>query len=127
MTGLRRIRIRLGALELVADLGDSPTADALWRALPVTGEAQRWGDEVYFRVPLHVDGAPDAREEMAVGELGFWPVGDAFCIFFGPTPVSRAGEPRAYSPVNPFGRIDGDPRVLGAVADGDAVAVEALE
>jgi hypothetical protein len=119
--------IRVGAVRLRARLSDSPTADAVWQALPLSGAAQRWGDEVYFLVPMHVEQAPDAREEMAVGELGFWPVGDAVCIFFGPTPVSRAGEPRAYSPVNPFGRIESDPTVLRAVADGDPVVVEALD
>ena len=85
------------------------------------------GTRCYFEVPLHVDQAADAREEMAVGELGFWPVGDAFCIFFGPTPVSRAGEPRAYSPVNPFGMVVGDATVLRAAHEGDSVRVSRLE
>jgi hypothetical protein len=99
----------------------------VWAALPLEGAAHRWGDEVYFEVPVHVDEADDAREEMAVGELGFWPVGDAFCIFFGPTPISAAGEPRAYSPVNPFGMIEGDATVLRTVREGDTVRVSRLE
>jgi uncharacterized protein len=122
----RRIVIEVGAVSLTAALDDSETAVAVWAALPLQCAAHRWGDEVYFEVPVHVDEAPAAREQMAVGELGFWPVGDALCIFFGPTPVSRAGEPRAYSPVNPFGVVEGDATVLRAAGNGDAVRVSRL-
>ena len=42
---------------------------------------------------------------MEVGKLAYWPVGRAFCIFFGPTPVSIDYTPRAASGVNPIGHI----------------------
>ena len=122
-----RIVIKVGSVSLVAQLNDSVTAKVIWAALPLQGAADRWGDEVYFEIPVHVDQASDAREEMAVGELGFWPVGDAFCVFFGPTPVSLVGEPRAYSPVNPFGMAVGDATVLRAAHEGDSVHVSRLE
>jgi uncharacterized protein len=118
-----RIAIEVGGVNLVAELNDSPTAAAVWAALPLQAAAHRWGDEIYFEVPVHVDRAADAREQMAVGELAFWPDGDAFCIFFGSTPVSLAGEPRAYSPVNPFGAIVGDATALRAAHEGDRVTV----
>jgi hypothetical protein len=121
-----RISIEVGVLRLEAELNGSPTAAALWASLPLNAVAHRWGDEVYFEVPIHVVQATDAREEMAIGELGFWPVGDAFCIFFGTTPVSVADEPRAYSPVNPFGRIVGDATVLRTAREGDSVRVSRL-
>jgi hypothetical protein len=121
-----RIVVEVGGLRVEAQLNDSLTAKAVWAALPVQAAARRWGDEVYFELPVHVDQAPDAREEMAVGELGFWPVGDAFCVFFGPTPVSKAGEPRAYSPVNPFGAVVGDATLLRAAHEGDSVHVSRL-
>ena len=118
-----RVSIEVGSLSLVAELNGSPTANAVWAALPLEAAAHRWGDEVYFEVPIHVGQAPDAREEMAVGELAFWPTGYAFCIFFGSTPVSLAGEPRAYSPVNPFGTIVGDATALRTAHEGDSVRV----
>jgi hypothetical protein len=124
---VRSIDIKIGDLRVVANLTESATAAAIWAALSLKATANRWGDEVYFEVPVHVDQAADAREEMAVGELGFWPAGDAFCIFFGPTPVSAAGEPRAYSPVNPFGMIVGDATVLRAAHEGDRVSVSPLD
>ena len=97
----------------------------MWAALPLTGVASRWGDEIYFAIPVHQPEAPDARQDMQVGELAYWPVGTAFCIFFGPTPASTGVAPRAYSNVNSFGTVEGDTAALEAVRDGDAVLVEA--
>jgi uncharacterized protein len=76
---------------------------------------------------LHVDQASDAKQEVDVGDLGFWPVGDAFCIFFGKTPVSINEKPRAYSPVNVFGRIKGDVTILKKVSNGDQIKVSKEE
>lgn len=124
------IRIVLEQGELLGRLDDSPTAAAIMKALPLEGSANRWGDEVYFTIPVHVGEAPDARQDMSVGELGYWPVGAAFCIFFGATPVSTGSAPRAYSNVNPFGRIEGDEGVvtelLSTVGDGQAIRVAAV-
>ena len=99
-----RIRIILEDGEVDATLDDSPTAAAIRAALPLQGNVSRWGDELYFSIPVTVEEAPDARQDMAVGELGYWPVGAAFCIFWGPTPASTGSLPRAYSNVNPFGQ-----------------------
>ena len=76
---------------------------------------------------MSVDEAEDARQDMAIGELAYWPSGSAFCIFFGPTPVSIGDVPRAYSNVNPFGQLDGDPSPLKDVSDGDLVRIEKVE
>ncbi|MCJ7677601.1 MAG: hypothetical protein MUO35_07770, partial [Anaerolineales bacterium] len=67
----------------------------------------------------------DARAEMQVGELAYWPPGSAFCIFFGPTPVSRGQAPRAASNVNPLGIVDGDAAAFKAVRSGEKVRLEA--
>src|SRR5688572_257585 len=98
------IRIRAGAVTLAAELNDTPTAQALLAALPITGRVNRWGDEIYFRIPVAQEEAGDARAVMEVGELAYWPPGQAFCIFFGRTPASSDERPRAASPVNPLGR-----------------------
>lgn len=122
----RRIRIAAGNFTLAAELNDSPTADAVWEALPIQASASRWGDEIYFAVPVRMARATDARADVAVGELGYWPTGHAFCIFFGPTPASRGSEPRAASPVNPLGRLVGDSAPLRTVSDGAAVRLERI-
>jgi hypothetical protein len=121
---MRKIEISAGDVTATAELNESATAEAVWDALPVMARGNRWGDEIYFEVPVHLPQADDAREELEPGELGYWPVGHAFCIFWGPTPVSHGDEPRAYSPVNVFGRLEGDPGIFDAVPGGTKIKVE---
>lgn len=122
-----QIRIVLGPGEVTATLDDSPTADAIRAALPLQSVVNRWGEEIYFSIPVKAAEAPNARQEMAVGELAYWPVGSALCIFFGPTPASTGDAPRAYSAVNPVGQVQGDPEASGAVltraVDGQPISV----
>jgi hypothetical protein len=121
---MKRIVISAGNVLMEAELNESPTARKVWDALPIEGRANTWGDEIYFEIPVSARQEPDAREDVAVGELGYWPVGSAFCIFFGPTPVSVGVEPRAYSPVNILGRVDGDAVRFREVRSGTAVRIE---
>ena len=118
---MNRITISAGEVSLPAELNDSPIARQVWEALPIEGRANIWGDEIYFEIPVVADQAADARAEVEVGELGYWPVGHAFCIFFGPTPVSTDERPRAYSPVNILGRVLGDATGFRAVRGGERV------
>jgi hypothetical protein len=124
---MRRIKISAGGVAATATLTDNATADAIWAALPITARGNRWGDEIYFEIPVRLPQADDAREVLEAGELGYWPVGHAFCIFWGPTPASRGGEIRAYSPVNPFGRLEGDPLAFDPVASGAKATLEKEE
>lgn len=121
-----RIRITAGGVSAEAELNDSDTARRLWDALPITGRANTWGEEIYFRIPVEAGSAPDARAEMAVGEIAYWPPGSAFCIFFGRTPASQGDRPAAASPVNPLGRVLGDAKAFLTVRDGAAVKLERL-
>jgi hypothetical protein len=119
-----KMRITAGAVSAEAVFLETPTAHAILDALPLEGAVNVWGDEVYFEIPLELDLEDDAREEVAIGDLAYWPTGPALCIFFGPTPVSRGNEPRAYSPVNVFGRVEGDARVFKSVANGAPVRID---
>ena len=120
---MRRIQISAGSVTLPAELNDSPTAGQVWDALPIDGRASAWGDEIYFEIPVVAKQASDARADVTVGELGYWPLGRAFCIFFGPTPVSDGPAPRAYSPVNVLGRVIGDATAFRALRDGARVRI----
>lgn len=119
----RRIRIRAGSIEIVAQLDETGTADAIWSALPICGNVNLWGEEVYFPVSLSLP-PEKARELVEAGDLGYWPQGPAFCIFFGPTPASSGQEIRPASPVNVFGRIVGDTAPLRGVRQGARIVVE---
>ena len=120
---MNTITLSAGNVSLTAELNDGPTAQQIWQALPIEGKANRWGDEIYFEIPIKAGQEPDAREQVEVGELGYWPVGHAFCIFFGPTPVSTDERPRAYSPVNIVGRVKGDATQFRAVKEGTRVCI----
>jgi hypothetical protein len=121
-----RITIAAGSVTLEAELNDGPTAKAIWDALPITGRANTWGDEIYFTIPVQAEQEPDARADVEVGELGYWPVGSAFCIFFGPTPASDGLQPRAASPVNILGRVLGDATEFRQVPGGAEVTLSQL-
>jgi hypothetical protein len=123
----RAIRIEADGVRLYAVLGSTPTADAVWEALPLEGPAQIWGEEVYFSVKLPAPLESDARAEVKVGDIGFWPDGPAIALFFGRTPASKGDDPVAASKVNVFGRITGDAGRLGRVRPGSRVRLTRLE
>ena len=122
-----KISISIGTVALEAELLDTPTASRILAALPIEGSANVWGDEIYFDIPLSLGLEADARADVAVGDLAYWPAGPAFCIFFGPTPVSTDERPRAYSPVNIFGRVLGDADRLKGTPSGAAVRIAKVE
>jgi hypothetical protein len=117
---MRGIRIAAGKVETLAILNDTKTAGAIWGALPIEARASTWGDEIYFEIPVSLDeDHPEAIVQM--GDLGYWPPGRAFCIFFGPTPASIGLEIRPASPVNVFGKLEGDATILKSVRSGATV------
>ena len=105
---MKQIKIILGDLILDAELNDGPTAKKVWEALPIETSFNTWGDEIYFSIPVEAELESDAREVVESGDLGYWPSGNAFCIFFGPTPISSAGEIRPASAVNMIGKVISD-------------------
>ena len=120
---MKQITITADDVTMPAELNDSETAQKIWEALPIEGQASIWGDEIYFEIPVNLAQAADARAEVEVGTLGYWPVGHAFCIFYGRTPVSTTDKPRAYSPVNIFGQVQGDATRFRQVSGGTTVKI----
>ncbi|MCW4020784.1 MAG: cyclophilin-like fold protein [Candidatus Bathyarchaeota archaeon] len=99
------------------------TVNAIWEALPFETRANTWGDEIYFSIPVRL-GEENAQPTVELGDLGYWPPGQGFCIFFGPTPMSRGGEIRPANPVNVFGKVKGDLKVFKKVRSGDKIRIE---
>ena len=120
---VKKITITTEDLKVDASLNDSNTAQNIWDALPIEGRVNIWGDEIYFSIPVDV-GLENAKEVVSEGDLGYWPPGSAFCIFFGTTPVSRGNEIRAASPVNIFGKIIGDSKVFKKASSGAKIIIE---
>ena len=121
---MRKLRLVCGTVTIEAELFDTPTANALLAAAPFESRAQTWGEEVYFSTPIQAEPEPAARAVVDVGELAFWPDGDAIALGYGRTPISIGGEIRLASPCNIWGRALSDVRALSAVAAGDPVRVE---
>jgi hypothetical protein len=117
------ITITAGEVSMDAEIIDTETARSIVSSLPINGRVNRWGEEIYFAIPVELDLEDDARDVVESGELGYWPDGNAFCIFFGKTPASRGDEIRAASPVNIFGRVTGDATLFSPVGDGEEIVV----
>lgn len=124
---MRKIRITADDVSATATLNDSSTADAIWDALPLEAQANTWGKEIYFGIPVHLNEADGARDVVDMGDLGYWPTGQAFCIFFGRTPASKGDEIRAASAVNVFGKIEGDATVFTGIPGGASIMIEKAE
>lgn len=120
-----KIRICWDKREVFGVLNDTPTAKKLFESLPCSSAANTWGEEVYFSVPVQAELEPDAREVVPPGTICFWVQGRSLALPFGPTPVSsRADECRLVTKVNVLGKLEGDPRALKSVSDGDKIRVE---
>ena len=117
------IKIKSGNIEINAELKNSETAKKIYTALPLTGMANRWGQEIYFSIPVYLEEEKDAKEVVEIGDIAYWPTGNCFCIFFGKTPASKKNEPRAASKVNVFGKVIGDAATLKNIQDGDEIIV----
>jgi len=120
-----KIIIKFAIYQVEAELLNTPTGRAIYEALPLQDNVNRWGEEIYFGIPVYSDLEENAKAEVKVGELAYWPNMPAFCIFFGPTPVSTGKAPRAASPVNVFGKLSSlDPEELRKITDGENVSLE---
>jgi len=87
------------------------TCKAIWDNLPFNLNLVRWGEELYGDIPIAID-RENSQVDCEVGDIGFWPDGNGFCIFFGPTPASKDEKPRAASPVNIFAKIEGNSKIF---------------
>jgi len=120
----KKIRILISDLKVEAELNESKTAQLIWEALPIEAKANFWGEEIYFSIPVKTGLEKGAKEVVSAGDLGYWPTGHAFCIFFGPTPASRGDEIRAASAVNIIGKALSDPKVFRKAKDGEKIILE---
>ena len=100
----KTINILAGKLDIKVQLNETKTAKELFGILPISSNVNRWGDEIYFSIPLKAN-IENGVEEVDIGTVAFWPPGSALCIFFGKTPASQSDKPQAASPVTIIGNI----------------------
>jgi len=118
-----RICIGFPQGKIFARLQDTPTAQALIDALPIDSTASTWGEEVYFATPVSAELETTAREVVDPGTVCFWVQGNSLALPYGRTPASREDECRLVTSVNILGEVEGDPRELEKIRDGDEIQV----
>jgi hypothetical protein len=121
-----KIKIKIGKLTMDAELNDTPTAKKVTEALPIKASFNTWGDEIYFSIPVTAGLEKSAKQVVEVGDLGYWPPGKAFCIFFGQTPASQPGKIMPASAVNILGKVLGDATEFKKVINESQVSLEAV-
>jgi len=120
------IKITAGSVSLTAELDDTALAKTVAAKLPVETTPNEWGDEFYFEIPVRSDLDDTATKKVKVGDIGFWPPGNAMAIFFGPTPMSSGAEPVPASAVCIIGRITGDATLLKRARGARTIRIEKL-
>jgi len=118
---MKKIEIKVKDKTITAIIFESSTSKRICDILPFEGKVNTWGDEIYFEIPVHLDLDETAKELVELGDIGYWPSGNAFCIFFGRTPISLKDEIRAASAVNIIGKIIGDPLIFRGISDGEKI------
>jgi hypothetical protein len=124
---MARIRFGFGSLVLDAEFLDTPTAQGVAAALPLTASVMTWGEEVYFEIPVKVAREAGARAVVTPGEIAYWPEGHCIALGFGRTPISQGDETRLASPCNIFAQALGDVKMLAKVKAGTKVSVTVLD
>jgi len=112
-------------LEFSIELNNSKVAQKIFKEIPITSTANRWGDEIYFKVPVYAE-LEDGVEILDVGSVAYWPPGNSVCIFFGKTPASTGEKPQAASPVTIIGRIINEEKIpqLKEILNGDEIELK---
>jgi uncharacterized protein len=123
---MRKLSMTIGDVVIIAKLFETPTADAIWAALPFETKAETWGKEVYFTTPAAASLEPDAKDVVEPGELAYWVEGNAIAIGFGPTPVSRGNEIRLVEPTNIWGRALDDVKQLSKIRAGAPIRCQSV-
>jgi hypothetical protein len=121
----KAIIIKVKNLKVAAELNDSQAADKIYKKLPIESRVNTWGEEIYFNIPVLADlEEAYAKDIVELGDLGYWPQGPAFCIFFGQTPISEPSKIKPATAVNVIGRVFGDPKVFKKIKDGEVISLE---
>ncbi len=123
---MKKIRIIVDDVSAEAELSGSKTSEAIWDTLPIENTVNTWGEEIYFEIPVKSGLDETAKEVVEKGDLGYWPTGKAFCIFFGPTPASEGDEIRPASAVNIVGKVAGDTEVFKSIRQGTNIKLERM-
>lgn len=105
---------------------ESPiTVKAILENLPIEVNINKWGQELYTDRTSIIAQEENAKSEVTALDVAFWPQGNALCLFYGPTPISKGGKIVPYSPVNIVGRIESNQNnIIDRVKDTSKVLIK---
>lgn len=120
----KKIKIIIDSKEIKAELFDTECAKRIFQALPIESTINEWGDEFYFSIGIKMPIDSTATTNVKVGDIGYWPPGEALAIFFGKTPLSKGEDPVPASEVNKVGRVLDDPILLKSLKGARNIRIE---
>ena len=108
------------------DDSQSPkTVKAIFDNLPMEAKINRWGDELYTDKTPIVAEEENAQSVVKPLDVAYWPEGNALCLFYGSTPISKSpDEILPYSPVNIVGKIITKDDILEEFKDHSTVVIK---
>ena len=120
-----RITVRTRNGEYPGELDGSDISNAIWLSNRLTVEINMLGGMMYGELPLDVILPKEGRTtQLETGDIAYWPGPGAFCIFFGPTPLSgEDGQPVAPYPVIKIGKMIGDCSGLEEAGDRQKITI----
>lgn len=123
---MSKIKIRTRTAEFIAELDDSDISNSIWLSKPITVDINMIGGMIYAALPLDVILPKENRvTKLEVGDVAYWPGPGAFCIFYGPTPLSgEDGKPVSPYPVIKIGKIIGDSSEMDNAGDRQRITIE---
>ena len=123
---MNKIIIRTRTANFEAQLDDSDISNAIWLDSPHKLDINMLGSMIYCDMPLKVVLPKEGRtDEMEIGDIAYWPGPGAFCIFFGPTPLSgEDGKPVAPYPMIKIGKVIGDCSEMENAGDRQRLVIE---
>ena len=121
---MKKIILKFKEKELILNLRDTPTAELIYDALPFSSTVKKWGEEIYFEIPLDIELEENARAVVEFGEIAFWNNGSAIAIGYGKTPVSKRNEIRLISPCNIWADSNFDKSYIAQIRENEIVEIE---
>lgn len=119
-----KIIIKINDKVFSAELNNSSIAKKINENLPIHAKVNIWGEEIYFEIPVKTR-IEKGVTEVEKGDIGYWPDGACFCIFFGPTPASSGGKIIPASAVEIIGKLENpDYILLKNVKQGEKITIE---
>ena len=123
---LQKIQINLSNITFYGYLEINDFTKKIMSKFPLESDIQFWGDEIYFPISIYGNSIDNLKEVVSKGDIAYWPPGNAFCIFWGPTPMSVEDEIRPASPVKVIGYMDSDSSDFSQFNNGEKININVV-